>query len=202
MTRDSAATIGRRRLLSSLTIIGTSALAGGVGTWALFEDSEQTQGRIQAGTLELAVDEGGEASVSIGPVSAGDVGKERIPLSNEGTLGGDLRLTVVDVTVDSSGESRSALLDELSIALGFGDGDPLVDTDVDSLPEGKTFETQRTLGPADSSSGTDETTLYVRWSVPESAAVEGGSVTIDLRPELFLTDESTTTQMKTFGDRT
>jgi predicted ribosomally synthesized peptide with SipW-like signal peptide len=200
MTRDSSANVTRRRLLSSLTIIGSSALAGGVGTWALFEDREQTRGRIQAGTLELAVDDGGEASVSIGPVSAGDAGEERIPLSNEGTLAGDLRLTIVDISVRAGDGTQSAVLEELSVEVGFGSGDPVVAAEVDSLPEGHTFEIERTLAPSAASSGDDETTLYVRWSVPADAAVDGGSVTIDLRPELHSTDDSTTDQSTAPGE--
>jgi predicted ribosomally synthesized peptide with SipW-like signal peptide len=109
--------IGRRKLLSSVAVIGASSGAAGVGTWSLFADTSETRGQIRAGTLELSTANESATSMSVGPVSPGDEGIETVELENEGSVPGSLCLAVGGVA--PSGR-RAESKDDTS---GGGDGD-------------------------------------------------------------------------------
>ncbi|UIO99190.1 CalY family protein [Halobaculum sp. CBA1158] len=105
MTREDTPTLGRRRLLSSIAAVGAASAAAGVGTWALFSDSEPTRGRVTAGTLDLVVDGGSGATLDVGPVDPGDSGVAAIPIANRGNVPGQLRLTLRDVVLSQGDEN-------------------------------------------------------------------------------------------------
>lgn len=105
--QDPTRSIGRRRLLSSLGVIGATSAASGLGTWALLSDTERTTGSVTTGTLDLRIGDGGTATLAIEDVRPGDSGVATVPVSNHGTVAGTLGLTVVNVRPnDSDGDSN------------------------------------------------------------------------------------------------
>jgi len=104
---DSIRSIGRRRLLSSLGVLGTASAASGLGTWALLSDTDRTPGSVTAGTLDLRVGDGGTATLAVDDVRPGDSGVATIPVSNHGTVAGTLGLTVLDARPAGNDEGMS-----------------------------------------------------------------------------------------------
>lgn len=87
--------ITRRRLLESATTVGLAGLVSGVGTWSYLSDSEEGIGTITAGTMDLEVD-GDDAAqqFTIADATPGDSGTETIHIWNDGSLPGELSLTL------------------------------------------------------------------------------------------------------------
>ncbi|WP_284013543.1 TasA family protein [Halobaculum litoreum] len=108
MVPDLPGTIGRRRLLSSLGVLGAASAASGIGTWALLSDTERTTGSVTAGTLDLRVGDGGTATLAIDDAAPGDAGVATVPVANDGTVAGTLGLTVVDVRPSAPGGGSGA----------------------------------------------------------------------------------------------
>lgn len=104
---DSTRSIGRRRLLSSLGVLGTASAASGLGTWALLSDTDRTPGSVTAGTLNLRVGDGGAATLAVDDVQPGDSSVATIPVSNHGTVADTLGLTVLNARPAGNDEGMS-----------------------------------------------------------------------------------------------
>jgi predicted ribosomally synthesized peptide with SipW-like signal peptide len=207
---DSGFDLTRRKVLGGLVGVGAASAAAGAGTMALFSDTESsTDNVIQAGTLDLKPDgDGVKDGVTVEDVKPTDSGAWKVPLNNDGSLPGYLRVTV-DLTdnkengltdpeseVDDSGGDPGAGNGELAEAvdaeIGFdGTGDDAIDTslaDADLIGvsglTGATFSADYELT---ASGGADpDTTFVFDWSVPESVgnAIQSDSFTVDFTFEL------------------
>lgn len=84
----------KAQILASLLTIGVAATMLGVGTMAYFSDTETSEGNIlQAGTLDLTLDEINEAPITLTNMKPGDTATGSITVKNDGTLPGSLYAT-------------------------------------------------------------------------------------------------------------
>lgn len=78
----------RKTTLIALVLIGAAVLS--MGTWALFTDSEPAEDNtVEAGTLDLTVDEGNTGTISITNAQPGDTDNETFNLRNVGSTEAD-----------------------------------------------------------------------------------------------------------------
>ncbi|WP_175631807.1 TasA family protein [Virgibacillus siamensis] len=77
----------KKRLASGAVTATLGISLIGVGTWAAFNDVEQVNGSVAAGTLDLVLNESGTATnFDISKLKPGDHMTRNIELTNEGTL--------------------------------------------------------------------------------------------------------------------
>ncbi len=108
----------RRRALGGLLTIGAGSAAAGVGTFALFNDTESsTENTLQAGTLSLA-DGASSASFSATGLAPGDeTDTFEVDLENDGTLDGSLDIDLAltendsDATAGDDGDADASVAD-------------------------------------------------------------------------------------------
>ena len=149
--------LNRRRVLGALGTIGVASAGAGAGTFALFSDTEESSGNsVQAGTLDLTGDGPVTTVFDASNVSPGESGGGIQELRNEGSIGGEIDISVGDATVtqeepteaddDVGGNTRTftAYYDdggndvtpvfgspaETSVTWENGNGNMIVETDV------------------------------------------------------------------------
>lgn len=207
MASDTPTELTRRRLLAGLGVVGAASAVGGAGTVAFLSDTESSTGNsIQAGTVDLILggDDGVSTTFSAANLAPGDSGWATADIANQGSIDGTVSVTIDSVTEsggatvdsedqDGGADDGSALLDELSLEIGFDpdygsdtdleDGDEVdaVSANLSASPEydaGTTHPTSFTL--AGGVSGTS--TMYVEWALDADApnTVQGDEVTVDL----------------------
>lgn len=96
-----------RRVLGVLVIIGLASAAVGVGTFAAFSDTEESNNNaITTGTLNLTVD-GDSSPVTVLSVSNAEPNTTydgtEITLANDGSLDGTLNISVDSITSSENG---------------------------------------------------------------------------------------------------
>ena len=96
-----------KTILTSILIIGILALGIGVGVYALFSDTETSNGNLfTAGTLDLTVNGANGANEQIFNVAnmkPGNQPKSQWYLANIGSLSGTLSISSITVTNDENG---------------------------------------------------------------------------------------------------
>lgn len=115
---DKVFKLTRRRALGGLLTIGAGSAAAGVGTFALFNDTESsTENTLQAGTLSLT-DGASSASFSATGLAPGDeTDTFEVDLENDGSLDGslDIDLTLTendsDATAGDDGDADASVAD-------------------------------------------------------------------------------------------
>lgn len=104
------------------------ALIGG-GTWAAFNDVEEVEHSIAAGTLDLVVGENTTLDFNISNLKPGDYFKKDLVLENNGSL--DINQILVHADNSNSNWTDLDLLD-LNTQIGAGSGD---NTEMDFLSQ-------------------------------------------------------------------
>ena len=180
MSRQFGPSIGRRRLLSSLAVLGTASAASGVGTWALLSDRERTTGGVTAGTLDLRVGGDGTTTLAFDGVRPGDSGVATVPVSNHGSLSGTLGLTVVDAGPASETEGVQGEAGET------GDDAPVSDIDFRGCGTARVLFAPDTAFPVtvrvEGSRGGRTTTEEREVRRSDTSAVEDGERAYDVAP--------------------
>jgi len=99
----------RRRALGALVTIGVGGAAAGAGTLAAFSDTESSSGNtVQAGTLDLTIDNPGSFSFEAKDLAPGDpVGTATATLTNAGNVDGDLSIDLTLSQNDSAATSEA-----------------------------------------------------------------------------------------------
>jgi predicted ribosomally synthesized peptide with SipW-like signal peptide len=128
---DEHITLTRRRLIGSLTALGTASAGAGAGSYALFSDSERAEATFNAGTLNLTVD--GESGPLVfldeDALQPGASGSVELPLRNAGGTTGYLDIDVVSATDEEGvvhevgdGSDRGELGENLTVTAKLTDG--------------------------------------------------------------------------------
>lgn len=186
--------LSRRRILIGLGTVGIASAGAGAGTMALFEDQEDAQAKVQAGTLDLQVN-GADGTVTIldePSIAPGDSGSETVYIRNAGTVDGLLTAQLTDVTDKEKGltdaerdegddNTTGELSQYLEVALEYG-GHTTRYWKLADVP-------RRTFGPW-ALLGGDRKVVTVKWRLPTSVGnvVQSDRVTADMR--LTLTQDS------------
>ncbi|MEZ3117346.1 TasA family protein [Halobaculum sp. MBLA0147] len=186
----------RRRVLGGALTVGAASAATGAGTFALFSDSEESNGNsVQAGTLDLAA--GGNngtntTTLSVTKARPGQSGTGTRTLKNVGSINGFLNLNVRSVSSDENGlaepekqagdssKGSGELGEHLNLTLGFG-GDEFA---TGSAPEMENVQ----FNPNKSLPGNNSTEEFeIGWEIDENAGneVQTDSVSIDFTFELL-----------------
>jgi len=174
-----------KKILASVVTISIVALMVGVGTFALFSDTETSTGNtFTAGTLDLNVDGKDDPNVPFyfaeSNVKPGDSGSKSVVLSNSGTLAGKAYIHFKNV-VDRPGttpEPEPTLDDgELSQNLYIK---VLVGDTIKA--EGYLFNIKCISYELGTIAGGGSLTVTIEWSIPSTVGEEimGDSVTFDI----------------------
>jgi len=109
---DKKIELNRRRVLGGIVAVGATAAAAGAGTFALFSDTETSDGNtVTAGTLDLVLNpnDSGATAINFTNIAPGGSGHIAIELGNAGSVDGTL--TNVNIgTVGSDGSLTSSLI--------------------------------------------------------------------------------------------
>lgn len=177
---DRTVKVTRRRLLGGLATVGGAGLATGAGTMAAFSDIETSSSNvIQAGTLELTVD-GESQSVTLfedaTEIAPGDEGEDTVTLGNDGSIDGDVELSLDEVRNSENSHLQSEqdqgddspnegeLQDFLEVRAEIA-GTELVDwTDLADLPTPETYSPGVTLSQGET------TDFLVEWRFPKPSS--------------------------------
>jgi predicted ribosomally synthesized peptide with SipW-like signal peptide len=126
----------KRILMSFMTIAAVAAVAG-VGSFALWSDSESSENNyIAAGSLDLLVDESnwnGSAKVMVDNAYPGATGSAQGTVTNNGTIDGNLTFSITSVTDyendliepeqedgdTTSGTTEGELCDEITVEITY-----------------------------------------------------------------------------------
>jgi len=127
----------RRRILGGLVTIGAGSAAAGAGTFALFSDTETSNGNeLSAGTLNLQAGSSNTLSFSGSNIAPTDTDTTYTDLQKSGTVTADLAITVTSVsstegaTPESEGDTSTGgeLADQLELDIWIGTGGSNDDT--------------------------------------------------------------------------
>ncbi|GAA0457353.1 SipW-dependent-type signal peptide-containing protein [Halococcus dombrowskii] len=171
----------RRRVLGGMATVGAAG-AVGAGTWAAFSDQETSSGNsVQAGTLDLELNQ--ENTLSVSAVGA-DAGPQEVTtkVNNAGSLRGALSAKVANVNssegqdsepeTDTSTDNGGELDNHLNVSVRFGQS-KVLDGNINSVAGKK-------QGNIDLPSG-DTRTMYVGYDVNDAPnAAQGDEVTFDV----------------------
>lgn len=201
---DDGVTITRRRLLGSILTLGAAGSATGAGTYATFEDTEQSRGNtVTAGTLDLVLGFGENRKlIDVEGQAPGRSGARSLLVQNNGSIPATLTFAVESITdaengivepeeeaageTDDGGELAASLGIKISAALGFGS-----DPDVYFVGSSDSYQTVETLetGPQPGSirvpagRGVEVETSY-RVSETAGDEIQSDSVRLTARFEL------------------
>lgn len=176
--------LSRRKVLLGLGTIGIASAGAGAGTMALFEDSENAQATVQAGTLDLTIDgQDGNVPIELPEVAPGKTTSTEVTLRNVGSVTGMLSAVVTSIEDHENGrgeaereeddDGEGELSEYLEVAVGYGNW----------TSGWKTLQSVHgeSYGPWEFG-GFSERTVTVRCRLPVTApnVVQSDRVTVDM----------------------
>ncbi len=179
-----------KRKIAMLLVSATLAIAllGG-GVYAYFSDSESANdNNFTAGTMDLTLNDGGAASISMANVKPGDSGLSMYTLRNVGTVNGNLQVSIANLqnlpgsNPEPEGPNNADLAQSIHVHFWMDDGDGIFNGAetymYDGMLSGVTIPSTSSLLTAGSS-----TYLAMAWGIDYNSVgneIQGDLVNFDL----------------------
>ena len=190
---DGKLELTRRRVLAGILVIGLAAAAAGVGTFALFTDTETSSANnVTAGTLDLTVDSTESTIVDVAGQAPEDSGTEYIQVTNDGSLDGSLDVNVGTSTHIERGnagpEQDTSTPGDLNVSADiYVSSDSTLDSNDPQVASGHIWSINDTEYNTNYELTSSESAyIFVDWEIPTSVGNEaqGDAVEFAIEAEL------------------